>query len=244
MDRGLYIAASGMLAEQIRQDLLANDLANVSTSGYKSDRASQRSFGDVLLSNTATGAIVGNLSYGASVTDIATDLTPGTLQDTGEPLDLAIEGDGFLAVQTDAGLRFVRGGRMVVDAEGRLATSAGQPLLDVNGQPVVVGGETGVTIAADGTVAVNGAAVSRLALVSLPDAQKLGESLFVGTPAAAPATSAVRQGYLEASGVDAARAMVDMLISLRTFEANQRVIRTIDDTLGRAVNSAGAVGSG
>jgi flagellar basal-body rod protein FlgG len=133
---------------------------------------------------------------------------------------------------------------MVVDAEGRLATSAGQPLLDVNGQPVVVGGETGVTIAADGTVSVNGSAVSRLALVSLPDAQKLGESLFVGTPAAAPATSAVRQGYLEASGVDAARAMVDMLISLRTFEANQRVIRTIDDTLGRAVNSAGAVGSG
>jgi flagellar basal-body rod protein FlgG len=233
-----------MLAEQLRQDLLANDLANVSTPGYKPDRALQTSFGDVLLSNTATGAVVGLLSYGAAVTDVATDFTPGTLQQTGEPLDVAIEGNGFLAVQTDAGLRFLRGGRLVVDAEGRLTTAAGDPVLDVNGQPVAVGGETGLAIAADGTVSVNGTAVARLAVVLVPDATKVGESLFVGTPAAAPATTAVRQGYLESSGVDAARAMVDMLVSLRTFEANQRVIRTIDDTLGRAVNSAGAVGAG
>jgi flagellar basal-body rod protein FlgF len=232
-----------MLAEQLRQDLLANDLANVSTPGYKPDRAMQASFGDVLLSNTATGAVVGPLSYGASVTEVDTDFAPGVLQETGEPLDLAIEGDGFLAVQADAGLRFVRGGRMIVDAEGRLTTATGEPLLDVSGRQIVVGSETGLTVGTDGTVSVNGAPVARLAVVLLTDAAKEGGSLYTGTPAAAPGTTAVRQGYLEASGVDAARTMVDMIISLRAFEANQRVIRTIDEALGRAVNSAGAVGA-
>src|SRR5919204_5434997 len=100
MDRGLYIAASGMLAEQIRQDQIANDLANASTPGYKADRTAQRSFGNLLLSNSLSGQQIGPQSTAVQVRRIATDWTPQPARDTGEPLDFAIVGNGFLAVQT------------------------------------------------------------------------------------------------------------------------------------------------
>ena len=103
MDRGLYIAASGMLAEQIRQDQIANDLANASTPGYKADRTSQRTFSDLLLQNSATGATIGPQSTAVQVDQITTDFSAEPVKDTGEPLDFAIVGDGFFAVQTDAG---------------------------------------------------------------------------------------------------------------------------------------------
>src|SRR2546421_188391 len=83
MERGLYIAASGMLAEQVRQNQIANDLANASTPGYKADRSTQKSFGDLLLSNTVTGQTVGPLGLGAQIDKIYTDTTPAPLRQTG-----------------------------------------------------------------------------------------------------------------------------------------------------------------
>jgi flagellar basal-body rod protein FlgG len=233
-----------MLAEQLRQDLLANDLANVNTAGYKPDRAGQQSFGDVLLENTATGGIVGPVSMGAQIANVVTDTEQAALRQTGEAMDVAIEGDGFLEVQTANGVRYTRGGRLMVDAQGHLATTAGYPLLDVAGNPITVGKEQGVQIAADGSVSVDGKVVGQLAIVALTSPRKEGDSVLSGTPSAPTGAVAVRQGMLEASGVDAGRVMVDMLISLRSFEASQRVIKTIDDTLGRAVNSVGSVSGG
>jgi len=110
MDRGLYIAASGMLAEQIRQDQIANDLANASTPGYKADRTSQRTFNDLLLQNSATGATVGPQSTAVQIDKITTDFSAQPVKDTGEPLDFAIVGDGFFAVQTAQGTRYTRNG--------------------------------------------------------------------------------------------------------------------------------------
>src|SRR3954454_14599182 len=100
MERGLYIAASGMLAEMTRQDQIANDLSNASSPGYKADRSTQRSFGDLLLENTQTGQQVGALGLGVAAERGVPDLPPAAIRQTGEPLDLAIEGDGFFAVQT------------------------------------------------------------------------------------------------------------------------------------------------
>ena len=105
MDRGLYLAASGMLAEQLRMNQIANDLANSSTAGYKAERTTQQSFGEMLLTNSVTGAQVGRVTTGVGVTATVTDWSPQPLKDTGEPLDFAINGDGFFAVQTDAGTR-------------------------------------------------------------------------------------------------------------------------------------------
>ena len=103
MERGLYIAASGMIAEQMRQDQIANDLANASTPGYKADRVTQKSFADLLLSNSTTGQVVGPLGMGVGADKMVTDVSPQPLRDTGEPLDLAIAGEGFFAVQTAPG---------------------------------------------------------------------------------------------------------------------------------------------
>ena len=118
MERGLYIAASGMLTELVRQDQLANDLANASTPGYKADRSAQSSFGDLLLSNTATGQTIGPLGLGVQIAETKTDLAQGPLVQTGEPLDVALQGPGFLAVQTAQGTRYTRDGQLAVDAKG------------------------------------------------------------------------------------------------------------------------------
>src|SRR4051794_39070768 len=136
MDRGLYIAASGMLAEQIRQDQIANDLANASTPGYKADRTSQRSFNDLLLQNSATGATIGPQSTAVEVDKIVTDFTGRPARDTGEPLDFAVVGAGFFAVQTAQGTRYTRNAQFSLDPQARLVTAAGDPVLDANGRAI------------------------------------------------------------------------------------------------------------
>ena len=228
MDRGLYIAASGMLAEQIRQDQIANDLANASTPGYKADRTSQHTFGDLLLANSATGATIGSQSTAVQVDRIVTDFTGAPARETGEPLDFAVAGDGFFAVQTDKGVRYTRNGQFALDPQNRLVTPQGDPVLDAAGRPIT---------ATNGVVDPR-----RLGLVNLTNPRKEGNSLIAGTAAGA-GTGTVRAGALEGSNADAARSMVDMISSMRAFEAGQKVIQTIDESLGKAVTQVGSVTS-
>ena len=228
MDRGLYIAASGMLAEQVRQDLLANDLANTATPGYKSDRATQRTFEEMLLTNTETGQQVGSLGNGVAIDRQATDFSPMPIRQTEEPLDFAITGDGFFTVRSDEGVRYTRNGRFAQAPDGTLVTAMGEQVLGRNGQPV--------RVAADGTVPAQ-----QLGVVILTNPQKAGEGLYTGTPGAQVDAALVQSGALEGSGTDPARAMVDMIVSMRAFEAGQRVIRTIDETLGKAANEVGSL---
>jgi flagellar basal-body rod protein FlgG len=228
VDRGLYIAASGMLAEQIRQDQIANDLANAATPGYKADRTAQRTFGDLLLANSTTGAQVGRQSTAVQADEIRTDFTPKASRETGEPLDFAIAGEGFFAVQTRDGVRYTRNGQFTVSPQGLLVTAQGDPVLGRGGRTLQIG--------EDGRVDPRA-----LDVVQLTEPRKAGDNLVTGTPAGT-AGGQVRAGALEASGADAARAMVDMIASLRSFEAGQRVITTIDETLGKAANNVGAIG--
>jgi flagellar basal-body rod protein FlgG len=232
MDRGLYIAASGMLAEQVRQDQIANDLANASTPGYKADRTTQTTFGNMLLANSASGQVVGSQSTAVEVDKVTTDFTPQPARETGEPLDFAIVGEGFFAVQTANGVRYTRDGQFSADAQGRLVTASGDPVLGRGGGTVQVG--------ADGAVDPR-----RLDVVTLGNPRKQGDDLVTGTPGggAGPAGQ-VRSGALEGSGADATRSMVDMIKSQRAFEAGQKVIQTIDETLGKAVTQVGTVTGG
>jgi flagellar basal-body rod protein FlgG len=228
MDRGLYIAASGMAAEMVRQDQIASDLSNASTPGYKADRATQRGFAGLLLQNTRTGAPVGRLGLGVAIDRVVTDLRPQALRETGEPLDFAIAGEGFFAVRTPAGVRYTRAGQFAADARGVLVTPEGHEVLGAGGGPVRVGRD--------------GRADPRaLRVVTLTGARKEGDNLWSGAPGSGrPGT--VRAGALEGSGTDAARAMVSMIASLRAFEAGQRVITTIDETLGKTANQVGSLG--
>jgi flagellar basal-body rod protein FlgG len=230
MDRGLYIAASGMLAEQIRQDQIANDLANASTPGYKADRTAQQSFGNLLLNNSLTGQQIGPQSTAVQVRRIQTDFTPQPARDTGEPLDFAIVGNGFFAVQTAQGVRYTRNGQFSADAQGDLVTELGDRVLGRNGQPIRVG--------ADGRVDPR-----NLNVVLLNNPRKQGDNYVTGTPGAVAGQTAgqVRAGALEASGADPTRSMVDMISSMRSYESGQKVIQTIDETLNKAVTQVGSV---
>jgi flagellar basal-body rod protein FlgG len=231
MDRGLYIAASGVMAEQIRQDQIANGLANSATPGYKPDRTSQHEFGDLLLSNRTTGAVVGPQSPAMQIDRIQTDFSPKPSRDTGETLDFAISGEGFFGVRTAQGVRYTRNGQFTVSPQGLLVTAQGDLVLGRGGRTVRVG--------ADGRVDPRS-----LEVVRLDNPRKEGDNLATGTPAGTAGTGQVRAGALEASGSDAARSMVDMIASLRAFEAGQKVIQTIDETLGKAATQVGTVGAG
>lgn len=228
MERGLYIAASGMLSEMQRQDLIANDLANASTPGYKADRTAQHSFAEMLLANKETGATIGSLGTGVTIDRQVTDLAPQPVRETGEPLDFAVLGEGFFGVQTPEGMRYTRNGRFMADGAGRLTDQLGNPIVGRDGNPV--------TVAADGTVDA-----ATLGVFNVQNVRKAGEGLFTGTAGGGPAPGTARSGALEGSGVDAARTMVDMIASLRAFEAGQRVITTIDSTLQKAANDVGRV---
>ena len=227
MERGLYIAASGMVSEMARQDLISNDLANASTAGYKSDTAVQGSFGDLLLRNTQTGATVGPLGQGSRIERQVTDLSAAPIKETGEDLDFAVEGDGFFAVQTAQGVRYTRNGQFTAAANGRLTDQLGNAVLNQNGQPITVGADGKVPEASVGIFAVN-------------NARKAGDNMFQGT-AGGRGAGQVRSGALEGSGAEPTRAMTDMIASLRAFESGQKVITTIDSTLGKAASQVGSM---
>jgi flagellar basal-body rod protein FlgF len=228
MDSGLYIAAQGMLAEQVRQDQLTNDLANASTPGYKSDTATQQSFGSLLLQNTATGQTVGSISTGTRIDTVTTDLSPAGMRQTDQPLDFAIAGDGFFAVRTTAGVRYTRDGQFTTSSAGVLVDAQGNQVLGQGGGPI--------RVSAKGTVSVNA-----LGVFKLNGARKQGENLFTGA-AAGRATGIVKQGELEESGVDPIHTMVDMMGSLRAYESSQKAIQSIDETLQKSANSVGSLG--
>jgi flagellar basal-body rod protein FlgG len=112
-------------------------------------------------------------------------------------------------------------------------------VLDDAGRPIQAGSADGLTIAADGTISRNGRQIARLGVVSLTNPVKQGDTLFTGTPGQRPAATAVRQGYLETSGVNAATAMIDMITSMRAYEAGMKVIQSIDETLQKGIAASG-----
>ena len=184
MLEGLYSAAAGMQAQQQRIDSVANDLANVNTNGYKHTRVA---FRDLLYVNDASGNV--HSGAGAAATTIGRGFTQGAMRETGNPLDVAIEGEGFLRVRradgTDA---LTRDGSLRVDPRGRLTTQRGELV-----QPAVTvpagTNESAVSIGADGTVSANNRPVGRIQLVNVrsPEAlQSLGDNLYATTATAAP----------------------------------------------------------
>jgi flagellar basal-body rod protein FlgG len=227
MDLGLYIAASGMVAEQVRQDQLSNDLANASTPGFKPDETPQHSFGEMLMANTEGGAAVGSVNEGVALGKAYTNMTPGAMQETGEPLDFAIEGSGFFAVKTPEGIRYTRDGQFTNSSAGVLTDANGDPVLDVKGAQI--------RVSATGTVPA-----SKIGIFEVPGAAKQGENLYTGKAAGKP-SGTIRQGSLEGSGVDAAKVMVEMITSLRSFQSGQQAIQSIATTLQDAASQVGSL---
>jgi flagellar basal-body rod protein FlgF len=229
MDAGLYIAAQGMLAEQVRQDQLATDLSNASTPGYKTQQGEQQSFGALLLANTATGQTIGSIETGVTIDKTVTDFTPAALNPTGQPLDFGIQGDGYFAVKTANGVRYTRDGQFSSNAAGQLVDGQGDLVLSQNGSPI--------TVSAQGTV--NPSAVG---VFNVNNPVQQGYTLFSGT-ASGTGTGTVKSGVLEESGVDPVQTMTDMIASLRAYQAGQSAIQSIDQTMQEDASSVGALGS-
>jgi flagellar basal-body rod protein FlgF len=227
MDLGLYISASGMVAEQTRQDQLTNDLANASTPGYKADESSQHGFGELLLSNTANGQKLGSLTTTVELGKTVTDMTPAGMHQTGQPLDFGIGGEGFFAVKTAQGVKYTRDGQFSASAQGQLVDSNGNAVLGQSGAPI--------KLSKEGTVEP-----SALGVFKVPNATKQGENLFSGT-SSGRAGGEVRQGELEQSGVDAAKIMVEMIGAMRTYQSGQQAIQSIDQTLQEASTQVGSI---
>jgi flagellar basal-body rod protein FlgG len=161
---------------------------------------------------------------------VTTDTTAAPARETGEPLDFAVIGDGWFGVQTPQGTRYTRNGQFTAAADGTLTDQLGNRVLGPTGQPV--------RLTADGRVNAQDVGV-----FAVQDPAKQGENLFSGT-AGGQATGTVRAGALEGSGVDPARTMVDMIASFRAFEAGQKVIQAIDESLHKTATQVGSPNGG
>jgi flagellar basal-body rod protein FlgG len=239
MLEGLYSAAAGMAAQQQHMDAVANDLANVDTTGYKSLRVG---FRDLLYTQAgkAAGARV-DVGAGAAATQLGRSLEQGSLQNTGRMLDVAISGQGFFQVRLPNGsTALTRDGNFHLDRNGRLVNSTGGRVLPAITVPAGTS-EDQVAIASDGTVNVAGKQVGRLRLVTVRSPEGLapsGNNLFSSTAASGPARAAtgatLQQGYLEGSNVDMADAMVGMMDAQRGFEMASKAIQMQDEMAGIA----------
>jgi flagellar basal-body rod protein FlgF len=228
MDPGLYIAASGMLAEQVRQNALSNNLSNASTPGYEPQSVAQQSFGAILMSNSATGQPIGTLDTGVSANTVVTASAPTPLQQTGQPLDFGVAGAGFFGVRTSAGVQYTRDGQFQSNASNQLTDANGNLVLSQSGQPV--------TVSTKGTVAA-----SAVGVFNVPNAAEQGNNLFTGT-VAGRGTGTVEQGQLNESGVDSIQTTTDMIASLRAYQAGQSAIQSIDQTMQENATSVGSLG--
>jgi flagellar basal-body rod protein FlgF len=217
-----------MLAEQVQQNQLSNDLANSSTPGYKSEQGQQESFGSLLLANTSTGQAIGTIQTGVTINKVVTDTDPAPLTSTGQPLDFGIAGDGYFAVRTTGGVRYTRDGQFSSDDKSQLVDANGDLVLGQNGAPVAV--------SATGTVSA-----TALGVFNVNNVQQQGNTLLSGT-AAGRGTGVVRQGELEGSGVDPVQTMTDMIASLRAYQAGQSALQSIDQTMQEDAESVPSLG--
>ena len=241
MLEGLYSAAAGMAAQQNRMDSLANDVANVNTPGYKKLRVG---FRDLIYQQAGRGALANvRTGSGSAAVDLGRGQGQGVLQQTGNPLDLAVQGPGFFQVRRPNGqVVLTRDGSFHLDDTGRLVNAQGT--LVQPGITVPRGTDPSqLRIASDGTVSVGtGRTLGRIQLVDVPSTdglQPLGDNLFAATAASGAARPAGRgstlaQGMLEGSNVDLGDAMVDMMDAQRGFELASKAISMQDQILGIA----------
>ncbi len=231
MNSGIYTAYSGLKGQMEALDMLANNLANINTTGFKE----QKAFYSLLdrsaaSSDTLEAAINGQ----AALAEAAFNFENGPLVQTGRDLDVGLVGPGFLCVQTPAGIRYTRNGNLQVNARSQLVTADGLPVLGERGAIVLGPGK--VEIDERGEIRVGGAVVDRLKLAAFDDPLRLrreGSTLYAsaGAEARAAESVGVRQGYLEQSNVHAVTSTVRLVEIMRRYEAIQKSLSLISNTM-------------
>jgi flagellar basal body rod protein FlgG len=229
MIRGFYTALSGVITAMTRQAVVADNIANVNTVGFKQSRTRQDDF-ELQIMNSL-GPELGQLGTGSIPTGLKLDIAQGPIQVTDLPTDLAIEGDGLFVVRTDSGTAYTRAGDFRTDATGTLVTQQGFPVLDTAGHTIQPG--TSFTVRTDGTIVETG---QRIAMVAWPPGgvQRLGQNLYSAGGQLTPASGKIHQGMLEGSNTDLALSMVDLVSLERSFQMSSRALSLQDTTVGDA----------
>lgn len=266
MVKGLYTAYTGMIEEMRRMDVMTNNLANADTTGYKKEGTVNQSFdAQLALKIKDTSEIfrarrLGDVNLGVKVGETYRNYSQGSFSVTDNPYDVALDGEGFFAIEFrskngETSIKYTRDGSFTVDENGYLMTKDGDYVLNANGARNTAGGQANyirvdpnqeVTIDADGTIYQNNVQVAQIGIVDFANydfLEKYGENLYNVVPGGQLQASNARieQGCLEMSNVNVVSEMVDMITITRAYEANQKIITTIDETLDKAVNSVGQV---
>ena len=258
MVKGLYAAYTGMINEQNRMDVLTNNLANASTTGYKKEGATSQAFKDVLaykIKDTTDyphlSKNIGNLNLGVKVGETYTDYSQGAFRATENTYDLALSGRGFFMVEfasKDGGtsVKYTRDGSFTLNKDGYLVTKDGDYVLDSRERRIQLDPNKDAAIDAFGRIQQGGVAVATIGITDFKDYNYLehyGENYYQpveGAERVAP-DAIMRSGYLEASNVQVVSEMVEMISVSRQYESNQKLIQTIDSTLEMASNRLGKV---
>ncbi len=250
------MATQGMMQMSIKQDIITNNLANASTVGFRKESMVVSSFSDVLnreLGMTGmrqtSGEVVTNGGLektGGLNSQTLTNCTQGALKETGNPFDLALSdnGKGMFTIQTPEGIKFTRAGTFHLSTDGHLVTADGSFLLGQKG-PIKVNG-TDFKVTDDGAIQVNGKEIDKLLVSTFEDGnmmKKAGDTNFAAPDGGVKATNhfSVKQGYVEMGNLNSVQEMVDLLMVMRNFEANQKALQSHDQRLQKAVNELGKV---
>ena len=247
---GLYLSSQGAQTESARLDVLANNLANASTSSFKRDLAIVQSHEPFDAMHGRSSTMPGNLQEatgGTSLAEVVTDFTVGPLQPTGGNLDIALAGPGFFKVRNERGEFLTRDGRLSITDDGTLVTAGGHQVLDTAGNPIEVAPQGGkITIRFDGSITqtteeetLDLGTMDIVEPASYGDLQKVANNLYRNLGSESPAGPEVilKQGFLEASGVNPINEMMALISASRAFEANVNMIKYQEETLGQLLST-------
>lgn len=266
MVKGLYTAYTGMIQEMNRMDVMSNNLANANTTGYKKEGMVNTAFEDQLAikikdsSEVMSAKKLGTVNLGVKIGETYTDYSQGSFKVTDNPYDLALEGDGFFAVaytskDGETSVKYTRDGGFTINKDGYMVTKDGDFVLNFNGARngnagqgsyIRVNPNLDTIIDNSGRVYQNDKQVGQVGVTDFADydyLEKFGENLYdlADGGQRRASTAKVTQGCLETSNINVVSEMVDMITITRAYEANQKIIQTIDGTLDKAVNTVGRV---
>lgn len=246
MFKGFYNLTSGMLTHQQNLNVIANNMVNVSTAGYKQERYTATTFDEVMYSRVGNkdgmGEEIGEVSYIRAAGDIETDFTQGTLEPTGLPLDFAINGEGFFAVQTGGGVAYTRMGNFSLDEDGFLCLPGFGRVLGADRKEIrlttdhVYGDAQGMIYYEDGT------ALAQLGVFSFANnanLQRDDNGFFTGNGAQQAQNTEIINGYLERSNSDLVKQMTDMMTFQRALQSAAQVSKMYDQLMTKATTEVG-----
>ena len=240
MENALLVGLSAQIALRRNMDIIANNLANVSTTGFKREAPM---FEELLAEIQADTGSMREVSF---VRDwgVLRDMTSGPLLQTGSAFDVAVEGDAMLVVRTDAGERYTRDGHMKLNAQGQIVTADGSPVVGDGGPISVPPNTTDIKIAQDGTISAGSETVGRFRLVKFPPGalHKEGKNLFsADVPPEPPTNARVLQGMIERSNVEPVVEMTQMIEVMRAYQHSSETLSATDELMRKALQRLGEV---